>query len=409
MSVTQPDLRIACPNCDHSFALTEQFAGPLLAEQRAEADRAREAALAAQKAQIEAAALQAAKSAQAEELARTKAQAEAARADLAEQLAALKAQTDVQQTQLAEARKVQAAAVEKERALKAREEELEVTLQTRLTQELKAQEARALAQAEARTAEKLTAAQEEAQIKLAERDQQMETLKRQIEVLKQKSEKGSQQLQGEAAEVALEDRLSGAFVLDTITPVEKGMRGADCVQTVSGPFGTAGTILWESKRTQNWSPGWLAKLRDDQRLIGADIAVISSSVRPDGVDTFELIDGVWVCAPAFAVPLAAVLRQSLMEVATARGAREGQATKTELLYDYLTGPGFRQRVEAIVENFEKMQADLNKERTAMQRIWAAREKQIVAVIDATSGMYGDIQGIAGASLPTIAALELPGD
>ncbi len=248
-------------------------------------------------------------------------------------------------------------------------------------------------------------AQEAEAVKLAEKDQQMDVMRRQIEALKKKSEQGSQQLQGEAAEVLLEDRLGGAFPLDVLEPVGKGVSGADVLQKVNG--GVAGTILWESKRTANWNAAWLGKLREDQRAAAADIAVLVSTVRPEGVDSFEQIDGVWVCAPSHALALGALLRQTLTAVSAAKVAQEGQETKMEMVYAYLTGPKFRHRVEAIVERFTDMRADLDRERKAMTRLWAKRETQIEGVIAATVGMYGDLEGIAGQAMPEIDGLDLP--
>ena len=162
-----------------------------------------------------------------------------------------------------------------------------------------------------------------------------------------------------------------------------------------------GTILWEAKRTKNWADGWLAKLRDDQRRVNADVALLVSTALPKGVHTFDHIDGVWVADVRCAVPVAIALRQSLIDIAAARQAGEGQHTKMDLVYRYLTGPRFRQRIEAIVEKFSDMQADLDRERKAMTRLWAKREAQLRAVLEATAGMYSDLQGIAGTALEEI--------
>src|SRR5262249_55053237 len=156
----------------------------------------------------------------------------------------------------------------------------------------------------------------------------------------------------------------------------------DALQRVVGPLGQAcGTIFWETKRTKNWSDGWLAKARADQRAAGAELAVIVSKSLPKGVDTFDYVDGVWVTSVACFVPLAIVLRQSLIEITGARQVQSGQATKMELVYQYLTGPKFRHRVEAIVEKFSDMQADLDRERKVTMRLWAKREAQIQGVIE----------------------------
>jgi hypothetical protein len=166
-------------------------------------------------------------------------------------------------------------------------------------------------------------------------------------------------------------------------------------------------ILWETKRTRTWTEGWLAKLRDDQRALGAEVALLMTEALPRGVESFDLMDGVWVARPAVALPLAMALRQSLIELGQARAARDGQGTKMELVYDYLTSPRFRHRVGAVIERVRDMSEDLDRERKVMTRLWAKREMQIHGVIGATVGMYGDLQGIAGKALQEIEGLEGP--
>ena len=230
---------------------------------------------------------------------------------------------------------------------------------------------------------------------------------KQIEDLKRRAEQGSQQLQGEALELQLEQTLQAKFPLDAVEPVPKGEFGGDILQRVTSPTGQrAGTILWETKRTKNWSDGWLPKLRGDQRAAKAEVAIIVSQALPKDVDSFDLVDDVWVTEPRYAIPVAIALRQSLIELAAARQAGEGQQTKMELVYQYLTGPRFRHRVQAIVEKFTDMQQDLDKERKTMTRLWAKREEQIRGVIESTAGMYGDLQGIAGRSLQEIEGLDI---
>jgi hypothetical protein len=205
--------------------------------------------------------------------------------------------------------------------------------------------------------------------------------------------------------MVLEDTLAQAFPLDGFSPVAKGVGGADVRQDVMAQGAIAGSILWESKRTKNWTAGWLAKLRDDQRSSGCEVAVITSVALPEGVDSFGTVDGIWVCAPRYAVPLATSLRHGLIEVAGAKGRAMGQETKMEMIYDYLTGTQFKQRVDAIVERFEDMQDNLRKERVFIEKQWALRAKQIDLVIASTVGMHGDLQGIAGRSMPEIASLD----
>lgn len=232
-------------------------------------------------------------------------------------------------------------------------------------------------------------------------------MQKQIEELKRKAEQGSQQLQGEVQELELEALLRAKFPRDTIEPVPKGEHGGDALQHVVGSSGqVCGTIIWESKRTKNWSDGWLTKLREDQRAAKAEIAVIVSQSLPKEIETFGVMENVWVTHPKTVLPLAVTLRHTLIEVASARQASEGQQTKTEMVYQYLTGPRFRHRVEAIVEAFSSMQEDLDKEKKAIVKQWAKREEQIDRVMQATAGMYGDLQGIAGKTIQKIEGLEL---
>ena len=392
---------ISCPDCGGSIKLTESLAGPFLEQTRREMAQAQVDALAAQKSRIEAQATESARAAQAATLAEIK---EAAAKREAE-LAALRLEGRAREAKLAEAQAAQARAVKLESDLAEKAREMDLTIQKQVAKATEAARAKLAIEAETLAADRLRAAQEASTLKLVEKDQQMDTLRRQIDVLQKKVEQGSQQLQGEAAELVLEDQLRQAFPIDTIAEVGKGTRGADCLQTVATAAGSAGTIIWESKATANWSKDWLPKLRDDGRGAGADVAVLVSQARPEGLTTFAMIDGVWVVAPRYAVPLAHALRDGMLRVAEARGARDGQATKSEMLYDYLTGPQFRGRMEAVVEPFEAMQAALAKEKKHMTSQWATREKQLEKAIGAMMGMYGDVRGIAGAAVAQIEAFE----
>jgi len=297
---------------------------------------------------------------------------------------------------LAEAQNAQAELIRKKRELDDAKREMDLTIEKRVQESVNS--IRTQAQ---------KAAEDEFKLKVLEKENTISSMQRQIEELKRKAEQGSQQLQGEVQELDLEAILRARFPRDTITPVPKGVHGGDILQMILGPSGQdCGSILWEAKRTKNWSDGWLAKLRDDLRAAKAEVAVLVSKTVPKEIDGFDIREGVCVVQPRYAMPLAVLLRQSLTDVAAARRAREGQQTKMELLYQYLTGPQFRQRVQAIVEKFGEMQEDLEKERRAMTKQWAKREEQIHGVLDATAGMYGDLQGIAGKSLHEVAGLDL---
>lgn len=299
---------------------------------------------------------------------------------------------------LGEAQKAQAELIRKERELDDAKRELELTIEKRVQADLGSERDKAKKEAE-----------EELKLKVMEKDQTITAMQKQIEDLKRRAEQGSQQLQGEVQELELEALLTAKFPRDTIQPVAKGEFGGDVLHRVFGPTNQiCGTILWESKRTKNWSDGWLPKLREDQRAAKAEIAIIISHALPKDIETFGFIDGVWVADPKVALPVAMSLRQTLIEVACARQASEGQQTKMEMVYGYLTGPRFRQRVQAIVEAFSSMRDDLDREKKAITRQWAKREEQIDRVMNATVGMYGDLQGIAGKTLQEIEGLEFQG-
>ncbi|MBL0691117.1 MAG: DUF2130 domain-containing protein [SAR324 cluster bacterium] len=239
---------------------------------------------------------------------------------------------------------------------------------------------------------------------VAEQKTKLSTLQNKLNDANNTLNQGSQQLQGEAAERVLEDNLQSNFPYDTIDPTA---RGGDVVQQVISLAGLlCGTILWESKRAKHWSDGWLAKLREDQRSKKAEISVLVSKILPKTITSFGIIDNVWVAAPEYAIPLGTALRLTLIEVAKSKKLQEGQETKMELVYNYLTGPNFRLRVEAIVEKFSALKKDLDKERKLMTKQWAKRETHIQLAIDATFGMYGDLQGIAGKALPEIEDPEM---
>jgi hypothetical protein len=318
-------------------------------------------------------------------------------AETASELAALKEVLKAREEKLVEAAKVQAEVARKERELDDRTRELDLTIEKQVQSAL-------VSIRETATRE----ASEAMHLKVREKEEQIASMARQIEDLRRKAEQGSQQLQGEVQELELESMLAAKFPRDTIEPVAKGEFGGDVLQRVFASNGQpCGTILWESKRTKNWADGWLAKLRADQRAAKADLALIVSEALPrDMKAAFDLIDGVWVTEPKCAGAVAVALRESLIALAAARQAGEGQQTKTEMIYEYLTGPRFRQRVEAIVEKFTDMQDDLNRERRAMMKLWAKREEQIRSVIESTAGMYGDLQGIAGRNLKEIESLDM---
>jgi hypothetical protein len=417
--MTEPT--ITCPNCKTEIKLTESLAAPLIAATRQQFEQQlaqkdndiakREQAMREKEKQLNDAkhklddqvADQVAAQLKAErariiveESKKAKLASAAELENKVRELGDLQEVLKARDEKLAEAQKAQVELIKKQRELDDAKRELDLTVEKRVQEGLDATRLKAKKEAE-----------DEQRLKVMEKEQTIAAMQKQIEDLKRRAEQGSQQLQGEVQELELENLLRSKFPFDAIDPVPKGEYGGDVLHRVVGAGGqSGGTILWEFKRTKNWSDAWLVKLRDDQRTAKAEIAVIVSQILPKGVETFEMVEGVWVTHPRAALPVAMILRQSLLELALARQSSEGQQTKTEMVYQYLTGPRFRQRVEAIVEAFSTMQEDLDKERKAIMKQWAKREEQIERVMGATVGMYGDLQGIAGKSLQEIEGLDL---
>ncbi len=409
---------ITCPSCRTAFKLDESLAAPLLAATKREFEAKlaakdtqiaqRETALKSQQADLASkqAALDEQVAAKVNAARATIAAEEAQKARLLlgndltqkdKQLADMGEVLKARELKLAEAQQAQADLLKKQRELDDAKRELEVTVEKRVQDSLGAVRDKAKQEAEAGL-----------MLKLTEKDTQLASMAQKIEELKRKSEQGSQQLQGEALELELESQLRARFPHDVIEPVAKGEFGGDVLQRVITPYGQpCGSILWESKRTKNWSDAWLPKLRGDQRAAKADMAVIVSNALPSGITSFGSVDGVWVVEMRCALPVVATLREWLIAVASARKSGEGQQTKMELVYQYLTGPRFRQRIEAIVERFRSMEDDLARERALMTKQWAKRDAQLQAMMDSTVGMYGDLQGIAGSALGEIESLEMP--
>jgi hypothetical protein len=410
---------VVCPQCKTEIKLTESLAAPLLESIRRDYEQRltqkdaeiakrektlheREVALQKQKESIDE---QVAQKMHQEQVRIASEEAKKAKLALGNELdQKIKEISDLQDilkqrdAKLADAQKAQADLIRKQRELDDARREFELTVEKRVQTDLSAAREKAKKEAE-----------DEMKLKVMEAEQTIASMQKQIEDLKRRAEQGSQQLQGEVQELEIESLLSARFPRDTVQPVPKGEFGGDILHRVIGPLGqSCGTILWESKRTKNWSDGWLPKLREDQRAAKAEIAVILSQALPKDIDTFGLVNEVWIAHPKVALPVAVALRQTLIEIAGARQASEGQQTKMEMVYRYLTGPRFRQRVQAIVEAFSSMREDLDRERKAITKQWAKREEQIDRVMQATVGMYGDLQGIAGKTLQEIEGLEFQG-
>lgn len=282
--------------------------------------------------------------------------------------------------------------LKKEQELKNREQELEIALQKKLM----AERDLLLQQIRKEEAERQSLKDTEHLLKVRELEKQLEDQRKLAEEMKRRAEQGSMQLQGEVQELALEDLLRTSFPFDAISEVGKGVRGADCTQTIRNHFGQeCGTIIYESKRTQAFSMEWIEKLKHDMRTTGSDIAVIVTNVMPKDMDCFGLKDGVWICCFSEVKALAAVLRDGIIRVFNSAKSHENRGDKVNLLYNYLTSNEFAEQWKAIREGFLNMKLSIQKERDAMEKLWKAREKQLDKVLLNAAHIKGSIEGIAG--------------
>ena len=373
-----PEQVIVCPTCRASIPLTEAISHQIRETTRKEMEGDFARRLAVERAQ-------AAKDARA-----------AAQQQITVELKDLQKQVEEKNRKLAEAQAQEMDLRRQRRDLEDRQKSLELDVARRLDQERK--------RIEDETVRRL---RDEQHLKELEKEKQILDLRRQIEELKRMAEQGSQQTQGEVVELELEGILAATFPMDVIEPVAKGQRGADVLQRVRNRAGQAcGTIIWESKHTKAFSDGWIQKLKDDQRAVKAEIAVLLTTALPKDVPHFGLYQGIWVTDHRCFASLATALRLSLVQVANARALVEGRHEKMEAVYHYLSGIEFKQRIEAVVETFIGMKDQLEQEKRAMTRIWSQREKQIERIASGIVGLHGDLKGIIGGSLPSIRSLEL---
>ena len=293
-----------------------------------------------------------------------------ARDEISLEMKDLRDDLKTKEEKLEEAKKTELQLRKRERELEARTKDIELEVARKIDQERKRVEE-----------EVVKRISDERRMKDAEKDKQINDMRRQIEDLKRRAEQGSQQTQGEVQELELEKEISQLFPIDNVQSVPKGMQGADVIQEVLTNSGNrCGAIIWESKRTKNWSDGWISKLKDDQRTAKADVAVIVTEVLPKDVRNFSFVDGVWVTNYASFHGLALALRQKLTELAFTKSMAVSKDKKADILFHYLTGPEFRQRVEAIIEAFSDMKTELDKEQRLYERSWAKREKQLQSVL-----------------------------
>lgn len=378
---------VKCPNCGHQFEPTEIFREEVEKELRSkmlewqqQKQKQFDAQLTEEKNKIEKAA---------EENLR-----KSIASDFENKLRLLENNNSEYEEKLKEARKQQLEFLQKEQELKNKEAELELSVQKKLQEEREklAENIRKLEE------QRIAAKETEFNLRIKEMEEKLEAQRKLAEEMKRKAEQGSMQMQGEVQELALEELLRNAFPFDLVSEVGKGVRGADCIQTVRNNFGQeCGKIIYESKRTTAFSNDWIEKLKADMRSQGADVAMIVTQSMPKDMDMFGEKDGVWICKfePHQIKAATYMLRDGIIKVFNAVKSQENKGDKMNMLYSYLTSSEFAEQWKAIREGFMSMKLTIQKERDAMEKLWKAREKQLDKVLLNAAHIRGSIEGISG--------------
>ena len=372
---------ITCPNCAHEFEPTDAIRDEVQKELRAKMvdwQRTKEEEYKRKEAETVA---------QAEQHLRRQ-----LAGDYEVQMKMLQQANADNEARLKEARAKELEYLKQQQELKAREEQLEIEVQQKLMNER--EQLKMVLQREVDEMNKLR--EHEHFMKVKELEKQLEDQKQLTEEMKRKQEQGSMQLQGEVQELALEEMLRASFPFDMVEEVGKGVRGADCIQTVRNNYGQeCGKIIYESKRTKDFSNEWIEKLKADMRNLGADIAVIVTQAMPKDMDGFGEKDGVWICDFMEAKSVSTILRELVIKVYNAAKSQENKGDKMTLLYNYLISSEFSEQWKAIREGFMSMRMSIQKEREQMEKLWKAREKQLEKVLLNAAHIKGSIEGIAG--------------
>lgn len=386
---------ITCPNCSHQFEPGDTMRDEIEKELRGKMKEWQK------KKEIETAELlEAEKNKMQTEM--QEAVKKSVAADYENQLKLLQQEAAENSEKLKESRKKELEFLQKEQALRTREEEMQLTIQRQLLEE----RSKLKEQLQKEESEKVSLKEQEFQLRTKELEKQIEDQKKLVEEMRRKSEQGSMQLQGEVQELMLEEMLQSTFPFDKIEEVGKGVRGADCVQIVRNQFGNeSGKIIYESKRTKDFSNEWIEKLKKDMRSHGADVAVIVTQTFPKDMERFGEKDGVYICTFNEVRSVALLLRNALLKIADARKSQENKGDKMVMLYDYLTGTEFSEQWKAIREGFMSMRQSIQKERDTMERLWKAREKQLEKVLLNAAHIQGSVEGIAGADAVNLNLLE----
>ena len=323
-------------------------------------------------------------------------------ADYLNQITMLQQSAEETKLKLKESREKELIFLQKEQQLNTKEAELEITLQKKMMEERELLKA----QLQKEEQEKNNLKEQEFQLRTRELEKQIEAQKKLVDEMKRKAEQGSMQLQGEVQELILEELLRNTFPFDKVEEVGKGVRGADCIQTVRNQFGIeTGKIIYESKRTKDFSNDWIEKLKADMRTLGADVAIIVTQTLPKDMQQFGEKDGVYICTYIEVRSVALLLRNTILKLFDAKKSQENKGDKMVMLYDYLTNNEFNEQWKAIREGFMSMKLSIQKERDAMEKLWKAREKQLEKVLLNAAHIRGSIEGIAGNDAVNLNLLE----
>lgn len=388
---------IKCPNCGHEFEPTDSIREEVQKELRSKMTEWQKQ----QQQKFDTQLLEEKKKTQQETEAYIR---RTVATDFENQLRLLEQNNKDNEEKLKQARQKELEYLKKQQELQQKEAEIELQIQKSLLEE-RSKLTEAIRKEEA---ERNSLKDTEYQLKLKEMEEKLEAQRKLAEEMKRRAEQGSMQSQGEAQELALEELLRNSFPFDLVAEVGKGVRGADCILTVRNNLGQeCGKIIFESKRTENFSADWIEKLKIDMHSQGADIAVIVSKTLPKDMTQFGEKQGVYICSFSEAKSLVTVLRNAILKIADAKKLQENKGDKMTAIYDYITGQEFRRSLQMMRENFRNLQLQLDKEKEEYEKNWNKKKKMIQLIIDNSAHVSGSIEGISSTDVDLNLLEEAP--
>ena len=210
------------------------------------------------------------------------------------------------------------------------------------------------------------AARKRNQLMLRGKDEKIRDLQRTIEQLKKGKTPQTEGLEWEPKLVA---RLRRKFQGDDIQ--HKGKQG-DIFHIVKFEQKSAGTIIYECKRTARVSDEYIAQARKARKDREADFAVLVTTGRKKGFSGFMQVDGVLIVSPLGIISLVALLRDHLIEMLKLEITKEERTIIAQRLVGHIASPQFKNPLEEMIRRASGLQNMLKREVQNHISVWKRR-------------------------------------